>query len=78
MNINPMELLQMKGELDGFNARHPKLRSFFADVAGRVDTGSVLELSVTDPQGNKVRTNIRVTQEDTELLQKLSSLIKKQ
>lgn len=77
MNINPMELLQMKGELQGFNERHPKLQMFFADASNRLDTGSVLEISVTDPQGNRIRTNIRVTPEDKALLQKLTSLIQK-
>lgn len=74
MNINPMEILKLKGALDGFNARHPKLINFLRDAGPKIDTGSVLELSVTTPSGEKIRTNIRVAQEDKELLASLAQL----
>lgn len=77
MNINPMELLSLKSDLNGFNTRHPKLKMFFADASNRLDTGAVLEISVTDNNGQKIRTNIRVTDEDKQLLQKLVGLIQK-
>lgn len=75
MNINPLMLMQMKGEIDSFKARHPKLELFFADAVGRIDTDSVLEISVTSPQGSKMRTNIKVTPEDKALLEKLGSML---
>lgn len=77
MNINPLQLMQMKGELDSFKERHPKLELFFMDAIGKVDVGSVLEVSVTSPLGNKIRTNFRVTPEDKMLMEKLSSMMKK-
>ena len=75
--MNPMALLKIKEMADGFNARHPKLALFFRDAGGRIDTGSVLELSVTTPDGAKLRTNFRVADEDKELLQAISSLVGK-
>ena len=47
---------------------------FFKDAGGRIDTGAVLELSVTTPDGNKIRTNFRVCEEDKEFLAMLASL----
>lgn len=77
MAINPMDLLNLKGELKGFNARHPKLKMFLADASRRLDTGAVLEVSVTDTNGQKIRTNIRVTDEDKAMLATLVGMIQK-
>lgn len=73
MTINPMLLMQLKSEIENFKARHPKLEPFFADAANRMDTGSVLEISLTTSGGQKIRTNIKITPEDKQLLEKLSS-----
>ena len=75
--MNPMALLKIKEMADGFNARHPKLGLFFRHVGSKIDTGAVLELSVTTPNGEKIRTNFKVTDEDKELLQAISSLVGK-
>lgn len=72
--MNPMALLKIKEMLGDFNSRHPKLGMFVRDAGQRVDTGSVLELSVTSPDGEKIRTNFRVMPEDKELLYALGSL----
>lgn len=77
MNINPNALFKMKEMTEGFNARHPKLSMFFSDAGNRIQPGAVLELSVTDVNGDKIRTNFRVTQEDKELLDTLGAMIKK-
>ena len=75
--MNPMALLKIKEMADGFNARHPKLALFFRNAGNKIDTGAVLELSVTTPNGERIRTNFRVTGEDKELLQAISSLVGK-
>lgn len=75
MGINPMDLLSLRGDLQGFDERHPKLKMFLADAGKRLDAGSVLEVSVTDINGQKIRTNIRVTDEDKQMLSKLLGLI---
>lgn len=74
MAFNPMALLQIKEKAEGFNSRHPKLAMFFKDAGNRIDTGAVLELSVTTPDGNKIRTNFRVCEEDKEFLAMITSL----
>lgn len=77
MAFNPMMIMQIKNELEKFNARHPKLQMFFANVVGQVQPDDVLEISVTRPDGNKVRTNIKITSEDTELIKSLVDMIAK-
>lgn len=75
MSINPTALFRIKEMASGFNARHPKLTMFFADAGSRIAPGAVLELSVTDVNGEKIRTNFRVAPEDKELLDMIASLI---
>lgn len=76
--MNPMFLMQLKGELEKFNTRHPKLQMFFADAMRKMDTNDVLEISLTKPDGSKMRTNIRVSAEDKQLLQNLTSALGEQ
>jgi hypothetical protein len=76
MNFNPMQLMQIKTDIDGFKARHPKLEYFFADAINRMDEGSILEISLTDTNGSKIRTNLKVTPEDKALIEKLSNMMK--
>lgn len=76
MSINPMMLLQLKGEADKFKERHPKLELFFLDAVGRMEVGSVLEVSLTAADGQKMRTNFKVTAEDKKLFEELKSAMK--
>ena len=75
MAFNSMAFLQLKEKVEGFNSRHPKLAMFFNDAGARIDTGAVLEISVTTVSGEKIRTNFRVAEEDKELFSMLSSII---
>lgn len=77
MAFNPKFLIQIKGDIEKFNQRHPKLQMFFADAMQRMNTGDVLEISLTNPNGNRMRTNIKLTDEDRQLLQKLNDTLGK-
>lgn len=76
MNINPMQLMQLKGDIEGFKSRHPKLELFFSDAINRMDTDSILEISLTTAGKSKIRTNIKITPEDKALIEKMSSIMK--
>lgn len=71
--INPMALMQMKGLLDRFKNNHPKVPMFLTDAARSMGEGSVIEISVTSPDGRKITTNMRVNQEDLELVEQLKA-----
>lgn len=73
--MNPMKLLQLKNMWNGFVSRHPKVPSFLNAVAKNgLEEGSVLEISVTTPEGKTMTSNIKVTKEDAELIQSLKNL----
>ena len=73
---NPAQLLRLKKQWDGFTARHPKLIRYLVSVSDHslVD-GALLDLTVTDPEGNPLHANARLTAEDVAFLQALRSVL---
>ena len=71
--MNPMELMKLKGYLDTFKRNHPKVPMFFP-AAQSIGEGSVIEISVTSPEGKKICTNMRVTAEDMDLVRNLKNI----
>lgn len=74
--MNPMDIMKIKPLLEKFKMNHPKVPMFFHAVSGKVEVGSIIELSITPPDGEKIVTNIRVTSDDIELAQKLGGMAK--
>lgn len=74
MNMNPMMLMQIKGMLDDFKRNHPKVPMFFSAAAQSIGEGSVIEITVTSPEGKKICTNMRVTAEDLKLVEQMKSM----
>lgn len=73
--MNPMALMQIKGLYDRFKNNHPKVPMFFKAAGQNIGEGSIIEISITDPQGKKMTTNMKVSEEDLELFQQLKSVI---
>ena len=75
MAINPMQLMGMKKDLDNFKNNHPKFVQFVqALTQSGIQEGTILECKVITPEGKEMQANIRITQEDLELFQKLKNL----
>lgn len=66
--INPMKLMKLKEMGERFKANHPRVPAFFEAAVGGIGEGSIIEMSVTDPQGKKICANIRVTADDMAML----------
>ncbi|WP_373212382.1 hypothetical protein [Ruminococcus sp. 5_1_39BFAA] len=65
MAINPMKLLQFKTMWDEFTNRHPKFPQFITAVTQHgITEGTVIEVSVTTPEGKNFTSNLKVTAED--------------
>lgn len=70
--MNPLKLGQMKKDFTEFSRRHPKFVPFFTNaVPAAAKEGSILEVKVTNPEGKEIKTNIKVTAEDVQLLTEL-------
>ncbi len=70
-----MQLLKMKERLTTFQAQHPKALMFLQDVGkNSIKEGTIIEMSVTDPNGRHSVTNIRLTAEDVETIEMLKGM----
>lgn len=75
--MNPASLLKMKGLLDKFNSNHPKVVPFLNTVNAKgITPGTIIEAKVTFPDGTEYVTNIKVNEEDMELVQRLAQINK--
>ena len=75
MAFNPADLLRVKSAATQFNSNHPKLLPFFAAAKNKAMTpGSIIEIAITDPSGEKIETNLRVQQTDIEFLNLLMEI----
>ena len=73
--MNPMDLFKIKQRLDTFQKDHPKVVPFFQMIGGRVMTeGTVLELKCTTTDGKEYVSNIRVNQNDIEMIREIIAL----
>jgi len=74
MSINPMALLKYRERLDLFRADHPRVEPFFQALREQtLIEGSVYEMKATTPDGKEFVANIRLTANDIETIQMLSS-----
>ncbi|MBQ7148152.1 MAG: hypothetical protein IJR96_05315 [Pseudobutyrivibrio sp.] len=75
MAFNPADLFKVRSAAETFNANHPKLIPFFGAAKNKAMTpGSVIEISVTDPSGERIETNLRVQESDLELIRLLMEM----
>ena len=73
--MNPAMLFTMKKKYEDFQQRQPKFAMFIQDVMkSGVGEGSVIDISITLPDGQILRSNMKVTAEDVELIKDLGSM----
>lgn len=76
--INPMQLLKFREMGQRFQRNHPRIPGFFQAAVSNVREGSIIEMTVTDPEGKKLCANIKVTADDMEMVRELFSQMKNQ
>ena len=73
--MNPMQLLKMKSAWDRFRAAHPKFPLVLNSVMqDGIREGTILEFTVTEPDGRRYCSNLKISQEDLALFQELKEL----
>ncbi|MBE6858897.1 MAG: hypothetical protein E7498_05630 [Ruminococcus sp.] len=73
--MNPLAALKIKNVLMSLNENHPKVLPFFKAAANVIDEGSVIEMTVTTSQGQRIVSNIRLTADDIEKFAELKGMI---
>ena len=75
MALNPMQLIGLKNDIEKFKNNHPRFIQFLKAIAqDGMKEGTVLECKAITPEGKEMQTNIKITQEDLELVQKLKAM----
>lgn len=76
MNLNQLAILQqLKSGIDRFRAGHPKFPMFLKAVSqDALKEGSVVEISVTTPEGKNYCSNVRLNADDIELMDTFKNL----
>ncbi len=72
MAFNPANLLKIQEAWRKFAGNHPKFPLFVDALRQKgVSEDTVIEVSITRPDGTKLETNLKVTEEDMELFEML-------
>ena len=76
MNFEQLAMIQkIKSGLDRFRVNHPKFPLFLNAVSqNAIMEGSVIEISVTTPDGKNYCTNLKVKAKDMEFLNSLKNM----
>ena len=75
--INPLKLLQLKGAWEQFQTRHPKFPAFLnAASKTAMEQGTIIDVTITSPDGRQIGTNLKLTAEDLQLFQELKEMRK--
>ena len=64
MAMNFQALMQMKTLWQRFTNNHPKFPAFLRAVQPEIREGSVLSISVKNPEGKVIESNLKVTASD--------------
>lgn len=73
MNMGMM--MKFMKEKNEFVQRHPKFAAFFNAVSqNMIEEGTVIEITVTRPNGETVTSNMKVMAEDIALIQGLQNM----
>ena len=75
MAFNPAALFKVKKSWETFCGNHPRFPAFMQAVQGAgITEGTIIEVSVTTPDGRKMTTNVRLTASDMQAFDDLKGL----
>ncbi len=70
--MNPFDLFQLKAKWNTFEKNHPKFCRFLGVAAQKgIREGSVIEITITNPEGDTICSNLKVKKSDLDLLKSL-------
>ena len=73
--MNPLAMLSLKSAHEKFQGNHPKFMQFIiAMTQYGLEEGTILECKVTTPEGKEIQANIKITEDDLELIEKIKEI----
>lgn len=77
LKMSPKSMMQLKPQLEQFQAEHPKMFPFFRAAMGNVDVGSIIEINMTTTAGKTLCSNMRISENDLALFETLTAMLAK-
>ena len=75
--MNPANIFKMKGLWERFTQNHPKFPMFLkAAGSSNLGEGTIIEVHITTADQKELSTNVKLTQEDLELIAQMKELVK--
>ena len=75
--INPTIAMKLMNAQNKFTKSHPKFVAFFKTIlSSGIPEGTIIEITVTKPGQEPITSNMKVNQEDLELVESLKELAK--
>ncbi len=66
-------MMKAVGAWNTFKENHPKFPAFLQAVSTKgIKPDSIIEITITDPDGEVIQTNVRIKESDMELFRSLS------
>lgn len=73
--MNPQNLMALMGAWNVFQSNHPKFPAFLTAIKNQgIKEDTIIEISITDPDGKRIETNIKVKQSDLELFESIKNM----
>lgn len=74
--INPATMMKLMSAKNTFEQNHPKFVAFIKQVmlGGRLQEGTILEVTLVRPGEEPVTANLKITQSDLELFEELKNM----
>lgn len=73
--MNPLALVKIKPLLKSFKENHPKFLMFVRKALKETDEESVVEVKITTAEGKEFFTNIKINNQDMELIKEMRNFM---
>ena len=73
--MNPKEIMRLRPLMEEFRDRHPKFVDFFGYAGQNISEDALIEIGITDAEGRKIITNMKVAPEDLELFALMKGML---
>lgn len=74
--FNPGMIFKIKNAWTTFTNNHPKFQPFLMAAKGQIVEGTIIEVSIITPVGDKINTNLKITASDLELFESMKDMAK--
>lgn len=73
--FNPASILQFRKDWGEFEQRHPRFVTFLGAIFKKgISEGSIVEITVTLPDGQKIESNMKISEEDIKFFQNIGNM----